>query len=402
MNRLILQRNVQFLYEAHLATIETESFGCEQIRPTADDWRVFSANVNGNAKALIERSAYLGSIDEQPTIYQELIRPAYQGGQFNRTRSVNQYLTHWIYPYRGKFHPQMVRALLNILSVRPGMTVFEPYLGSGTTALEASLLGADCIGVDLSPLCVTLTRVKVDSWRAVTRIRRRVGQLLHDRALDPNRLPEMEDKDKRVADFVQIALMVTSSDVARRSRNAAMYFRKNLVTMLESVEAHARAVNRFGLNPGKVTARIGDCRNLVEAGITSDSIDAVVTSPPYSIALDYVRNDEHALEAMKVDLEELRRAMTGVRGRGAKEKLALYNEDMKAMFREVARILKPGAGAAFVIGDATVDKSEVTTTDEMATWAEAAGLRRERSIPKIVFGLYNVMQDEKILVFRKP
>ena len=34
--------------------------------------------------------------------------------------------------------------------------------------------------------------------------------------------------------------------------------------------------------------------------------------------------------------------------------------------------------------------------------AEAAGLRRERSIPKIVFGLYNVMQDEKILVFRKP
>jgi hypothetical protein len=127
-----------------------------------------------------------------------------------------------------------------------------------------------------------------------------------------------------------------------------------------------------------------------------------VTSPPYSIALDYVKNDEHALEALDVDLIELRKTMTGVRGRGAKEKLALYNADVQAMFREVAVVLKPGAGAAFVIGDATVDRSEITTTDEMATWAEAAGLRRERSIPKIVYGLYSVMQDEKILVFRKP
>ena len=38
----------------------------------------------------------------------------------------------------------------------------------------------------------------------------------------------------------------------------------------------------------------------------------------------------------------------------------------------------------------------------MGDWAVDAGLEREREIPKIVFGLYNVMLDEKILVFRKP
>jgi hypothetical protein len=38
----------------------------------------------------------------------------------------------------------------------------------------------------------------------------------------------------------------------------------------------------------------------------------------------------------------------------------------------------------------------------MATWAEAAGLVRERSIKKIVYGLYSVMTDERILIFRKP
>jgi len=64
--------------------------------------------------------------------------------------------------------------------------------------------------------------------------------------------------------------------------------------------------------------------------------------------------------------------------------------------------LKPGAGAAFVIGDATVDRSEITTTDDMVAWAQNVGLHPERSIPKIVYGLYSVMTDEKILLFRKP
>ena len=128
---------------------------------------------------------------------------------------------------------------------------------------------------------------------------------------------------------------------------------------------------------------------------------AVVTSPPYSIALDYVKNDQHALEALGVSLNGLRNEMTGVRGRGNKAKLALYNEDMQIMFDEVARVLKLGAKAIFVIGDATVDRQEYTTTKEMIVWANASGLTLERQIPKVVYGLYNVMLDEKILIFQK-
>ena len=151
-----------------------------------------------------------------------------------------------------------------------------------------------------------------------------------------------------------------------------------------------------------MSVRAGDCRDLKASGIKSNSVDAIVTSPPYSIALDYVKNDEHALDALGVDTGQLRAAMTGVRGSGPDQKLQLYNADMQAMFREVARILKPGARAAFVIGDATVDGREYTTTDQMTDWAIDAGLTLERSIPKIVFGLYAVMNDEKILIFNRP
>jgi hypothetical protein len=401
MATLTLQRNVQFLYEEQLARIELAALGCTGIERVGDDAWQLRAHVNGSAREILYRSAYVGAVDNQSSTYAQLIRPAYQGGRFNRTRSVNQYLTHWIYPYRGKFHPQMVRALLNILGVGPGSSVCEPYLGSGTTALEASLVGANVVGVDISPLCVLLTRVKTLSWMALDEIGSCTARLMKRRTLSPGDLKAPRGSSERLREFLTIARMVTESDVARRQRETEASLRRNLSNMLESVRAHATAIREFGLEPGRVTANLGDSRNLAKAGIRDASIDAVVTSPPYSIALDYVKNDDHALKALGVDIRDLRTRMTGVRGRSAKEKLSLYNEDMQATFREVARVLRPGGGAAFVVGDATIDGREVTTTETMASWAEDAGLTRERSIPKIVFGLYNVMNDERILVFRK-
>lgn len=399
---LRLQRNVQFLYEEHIARVELESLGCTEYARDEADWRLVTAHVNGQGPRVHERAAYIGHVGDRPTTYAELIQPAYQGGRFNRTRSVNQYLTHWIYPYRGKFHPQMVRALLNIIGVGRGQLIWEPFLGSGTTALEASLLGIDCIGTDLSPLCVLLTGVKTDSHFELEAIRKRVTALLKKPDLHPDKLLSRKEPNERVRNFLEIARMVTYSDVSRRSRDATPALRKNLAAMLESVEAHARAIADFALQPGSVSARLGDARNAQAAGIEPSSIDGIVTSPPYSIALDYVKNDEHALKAMGTDASALRRVMTGVRGKSAKDKLALYNDDMRQVFGQVMYALRPGAAAAFVVGDATVDGREVTTTDTMIEWAEAAGLRTERVIPKIVFGLYNTMQDERILVFRKP
>lgn len=400
MSRLTLQRNVQFLYEEQLARMEAAALGCRRWKRNRDNpWRV-NLDTAGRSADLLRRLAYVGEIDGRETVYAQLIRPNYQGGQFNRTRSVNQYLTHWIYPYQGKFHPQMVRALLNISGAGRGSLVLDPYAGSGTTVLEAALLGMRCIGIDMSPLCVLLTRVKVNSVQAVEPIRERVRVLLDDGALDPEDAALADHPDTRVSEFVQIARMVALSDVARRRRDGPASFRKNLKAMLQSVGAHAGALARFEIEPGAATVARGDAGDLAAAGIHDSTVDAVVTSPPYSIALDYVKNDEHALRALGVDLPELRASMTGVRGARPNERLTLYNQDMQRMFREVARVLKPAARALFVIGNATVDRNEYTTTEQMSEWAIDAGMEPEHEIPKIVFGLYNVMRDEKILVFR--
>ena len=401
MKQLTLPRNVQFLYEEHLARIEMRALGCDGWNRIGDDPKQVRVNIPRCESDVLRRAAYVGSIDGQTSVYEQLIQPNYQGGAFNRTRSVNQYLTHWIYPYRGKFHPQMVRALLNIAEAGPGSLVLDPYGGSGTTALEASLLGANSVSVDLSPLCVLLTRVKTQSVNAVREIKDKVSALLSDELLDPFEDPKFNDEHPIVTDFLKIAQMVTLSDAARRKRDPQVSIRKNLNAMLVSVEAHDLALRSFGIRTGDVMSVRGDTRDLTSAGIGDETVDAVVTSPPYSIALDYVKNDEHALKALGVSLDQLRNEMTGVRGRGKKTKLELYNEDMQMMFDEVTRVLKRGSKAIFVIGDATVDRLEYTTTTEMVDWATASGLTLERRIPKVVYGLYNVMLDEEILIFTK-
>ncbi len=58
--------------------------------------------------------------------------------------------------YRGNWAPQIPRALI-LMYTEPGDTVLDPTIGSGTTCIEAKLLGRNCIGVDINYNAVMLT-----------------------------------------------------------------------------------------------------------------------------------------------------------------------------------------------------------------------------------------------------
>jgi DNA modification methylase len=58
--------------------------------------------------------------------------------------------------YRGNWAPQIPRALI-LKYTSPGETVLDPMIGSGTTCIEAVLLGRNCIAVDINYNAVILT-----------------------------------------------------------------------------------------------------------------------------------------------------------------------------------------------------------------------------------------------------
>lgn len=74
-------------------------------------------------------------------------------------------LSHGIHYYKAKFFPRMARAMLNITAGnqhRSDLTVLDPFVGSGTTLLEASQLGMSNTGIDIDPLSVLISQKKLD------------------------------------------------------------------------------------------------------------------------------------------------------------------------------------------------------------------------------------------------
>ena len=392
---LVLLDNVQFIYELSLAQLELQSLGVNF--EITNGLREFKLLESKDEEELRRKLAYFKYVNGQPTDYFQII-------QKNRTRSVNQYLTHWIYPYKGKFHPQMIRALLNIIGLEKGDTVLDPFIGSGTTAVEAQLLGINCIGIDVSPLCVLQSKVKTESIDVLPQIREWKEEII--KRIKPS-LFNLEGKtiddainlipDEEVKNFYRMAKLVAISDNARRGREFSNAFLKNLEVMISSISDYVDIIKELNLKLGRIHIKTGDSRAL---SLNNESIDGIVTSPPYSIALDYVSNDAHALKELGYDLTLIREKFVGVRGKG-QARIDLYNDDMKNSLKEMFRILKPQKYAVIVIGNAIYMGHEIKTVEFIIDYANKIGFNLVKNIDKIIFGLYNVMQKENILIFQK-
>ncbi|MEJ5304902.1 MAG: hypothetical protein WHV63_03065, partial [Ignavibacteria bacterium] len=206
-----------------------------------------------------------------------------------------------------------------------------------------------------------------------------------------------EIDDEEVKDFYKLARLVAISDNARRGKEFEKSFSKNLELMIASIEDYKNITSQLNLNLGKVNIEIGDARRIK---LEDNSVDGIITSPPYSIALDYVENDEHSLIDLGYNVESLRNEFIGVRGNG-KNKVDLYNADMKKAYTEFYRILKPNAYAVIVIGNATYQGKEIQSVEFTIDYMTSIGFSLERNILKLIFGLYNVMKKENILIFKK-
>ncbi|MCX8089875.1 MAG: DNA methyltransferase [Verrucomicrobiae bacterium] len=386
---LTLFPNLQFIYELHLARMEVSALAPGAI--LLEDFRSFGLNGAGDTTAIQRRSAYVAHVDGKPTDYFRLTRR-------NLTRAFNQYITHWFYPYKGKFHPQMVRGLANILGLREGDVLLDPFVGSGTTVVEGALLGLRTIGFDISPLCVLIASVKANAIHHLAGIEASENQLvLRDETLETWRPDIAATLADPVASFDLLARMIARSDEARRGQDYVAKVLHNRDKMLRSVRLMRDGCKEVGLQPTPARVEIADARRLP---LPDASVDGVITSPPYSIALDYVANDAHALEALGYDLGRIREEFIGVRGSGLK-RFDLYEEDMDRAYGEIARVLKPGRRAAVVLGNVTFQGRELDTVGNCIRHFERRRMHLEARVDKLIYGLYNVMQREWVLIFRK-
>ena len=78
--------------------------------------------------------------------------------QKERTKHV-----HGIHPYMGKYVPQLVDYFLD-RHFKRGDTILDPFVGSGTTLIEANTHSMNGVGIDISEFNILLSKVKTDSY----------------------------------------------------------------------------------------------------------------------------------------------------------------------------------------------------------------------------------------------
>jgi len=107
------------------------------------------------AERLVYFSAYLLNGTTRYTIQFERER---NGEKKQNTR----YFAHGIHEYKGKFNPQIVRAIMNICGTDNLSRVLDPFCGSGTSLLEAQLQGCEAYGIDVNPMAVFIANTKTN------------------------------------------------------------------------------------------------------------------------------------------------------------------------------------------------------------------------------------------------
>ena len=301
------------------------------------------------------------------------------------------YLTHNYHPFPAKFIPHLPQTLIKQFS-KPGETVFDPFSGSGTTLVEARLLGRHSIGTDINPISVMASKVKTTPLTEIEieLIESCLGELEEaDASADHSeQIPEFHGRDHWFMAHVQNELAMLRSTItnltepessARLFLDLAFSSIVNLVSNQDSDTRYAAVekdvpvgkptklmiqrtrmmldrMKDFVTKAQDVTAdaRLADSRQL---GFIEDaSIDLLVTSPPYANTYDYYLYHKHRMNWLGLNWKGAMDDEIGSRNKHSskKEEIDLYISDMQQSFTHFARILKPGAFAILIIGDSVI------------------------------------------------
>ncbi|HEY7207448.1 MAG TPA: DNA methyltransferase [Gaiellaceae bacterium] len=297
--------------------------------------------------------------------------------QVERTKHV-----HSLHPYLGKYIPQLVEVFLHRYFA-PGDIVYDPFVGSGTTLVEANVFGADAIGCDISAFNALLSEVKTRRYSlgelelalrgALEDARRRIGSTSLEPTpwlttwFAPQALEELlayrEAVERMPAPYADVARVVLSRSArsARLTTHFDLDFPRQPTLEPYHCHKHKRtcrpvqtALKFLSRYTDDTIRRLRDFaavrseRSVVVLHEDAQRVQlpvqpsGVVTSPPYPGLIDYHEQHRYAYELLGlVDrrAEEIGPATAG-RTRRA---VSAYVDAMSAAFdNTAAQVVKDG------------------------------------------------------------
>jgi SAM-dependent methyltransferase len=319
-------------------------------------------------------------------------------GSFNGRESTLQQLS----PYVGKMKSGMAKVLIALYS-RLGDTVLDPFGGSGIVPLEAALSGRCAWANDLSPYAYVLTRGKLDAPEneslAIQRAKSVLDAVKREAPpVDVNIAPEWvreffhPDTLREVLTAFQILrrredyfltacllgilqhvrpgfLSFPASHLVPYLRKTKyppekfpkMYAYRDLSSRLLEKVKRAYRRHMLPLNWNERRYKVWQT-NSMNLPMGDETVDAIISSPPYFGALDYARDNRLRLWFLGCqDWKELDASLT------ANNKV--YLPQMSVCLQEMFRVLKSGGHCILVLGDVERDDKTRLTAEILADLA---------------------------------
>jgi len=362
-----------------------------------------------------------------------------------------------IHPFPARMAPSIVWDALP--DGRKPLRILDPMSGSGTTLVCARAKGHRAIGCDTDPLALTIARAWCSDV-ARDRLTLRAGLVLA-RARDLAEQWKCSDVYPKGADdetrqFVNFwfdsdnrrqltALSTCIARVRSQAERTLLWcaFSRLIITKRVGVSlamdvSHSRPHKVYKIAPMRcfdvfekavgyivkqspfqveteskrgypsADVRFGDARALP---VRSNSVDMIVTSPPYLNAIDYLRGHKLSLVWMGHRIKDIRRLRsenigTEVSYRSETEgtvfaaievmggahdlderrigMLRRYAHDMNNVLRECARVLRRKGHAIFVVGDSSVRGLFIRNSECIAQLAAAHGFSLVSKIVRLI------------------
>lgn len=398
---------------------------------------------------------------------------------------VGERATHYIHTYPAKLLPHIAHFFLASQKIcSPKSVVLDPFSGTGTVALEAMLAGHQALYADANPLARMISAVKakkielsvlqsafsacmasfkksragkapdvvnIHHWYSPDAIR---GLVRLKAAIDLIQDPDV--KSFFLVTFSAVARKCSLADprlsvpvrlkeyAGRRSRKAisvincfSEQFETNCKRMQELTEISRDSAMPIcvGIDARSLTNEKGDA-------VKSNSVDLIITSPPYAGAQKYIRatslslgwlgivkpNELRALEDQNIGREHIPKSkyldFSETDIAEADEVLrsvyqtnplraaiaSTYLQEMRAALTEMHRVLKPGGRLVLVIGNNVVCGNEFMSSEYLGKICKGLGMTLELSLLDAIKsrGLMtkrnktaSVISREWVLLFRK-
>jgi len=302
--------------------------------------------------------------------------------------------------YRACFKPQLPRFFIERLT-RPGDVVYDPFMGRGTTVVEAALMGRVPFGCDINPLSVVLARPRL----APPFLNEVADRLAHINLAQTDDCPEAllvffhPDTLRQIVSLKKYILARRASQSLDAVDDWICLLALNRLTghspgffsvyslppnQAVSVKSQRKINERRGQIPprrdgaklilkktrqllGDVTATTRQtlaqaaAKSLLLTGpahqspeIPSNSVSLVVTSPPFLNVVQYAGDNWLRCWFLGLDAKSVQLTVP--------KKLAAWQTAMTEVFHELHRVLKPGGHVAFEVGEVHGGKTKLEET----------------------------------------